>query len=54
MMGANWQADPQEKVYELTAWWFKRTASGKRIWPGQKYVLIKRTLTKLDVRLYTD
>jgi len=32
----------QERAYELTSWWFKRTASGKRIWPGQKYVLLKR------------
>jgi len=32
----------QERAEEKKAWWFKRTSSGKRIWPGQKYVLIKR------------
>jgi hypothetical protein len=34
--------DPKEKVEEKRAWWFRRTGSGKRIWPGQKYVIIKR------------
>lgn len=33
---------PQERAEEHRAWWFKRTGSGKRIWPGQKYVLVKR------------
>jgi hypothetical protein len=33
---------PKEKAEEKRAWWFRRTASGKRIWPGQKYVIIKR------------
>ena len=31
----------QETAEELTAKWFKRTKSGKLIWPGQKYVLVR-------------
>jgi len=34
--------NPQEKVEEKRAWWFKRTGSGKLLWPGDKYVLVKR------------
>lgn len=33
---------PQETANEFTALWFKRTGSGKLIWPGQKYVVVKR------------
>ena len=41
MMGANAAGDPQERAEEKRAWWWKRTASGKLVWPGKKYVLIK-------------
>jgi len=41
MMGANAYGDPQERAFEKRAGWFKRTASGKLIWPGKKYVLVK-------------
>lgn len=41
MMGANGLGDPQEKAFEYRAYWWKRTSSGKRIWPGQKYVIVK-------------
>lgn len=33
---------PKEIAEEHRAWWPMRTASKKRIWPGQKYVLVKR------------
>ena len=41
MMGASGIGDAQEKAFEHRAVWFKRTASGKHIWPGQKYVIVK-------------
>ena len=41
MMGANGFGDPQEKAFEKRAYWWKRTGSGKLIWPGQKYVIVK-------------
>jgi hypothetical protein len=41
MMGANGLGDPQERAFEKRAYWWKRTGSGKLIWPGQKYVLVK-------------
>ena len=31
----------QERAEEKRAWLWKRTASGKLVWPGKKYVLIK-------------
>ena len=34
--------NPQERVEEHRAWWFKRTGSGKLIKPGQKYIVVKR------------
>jgi hypothetical protein len=34
--------NPQEKIEEKRAWWFKRTGSGKLLWPGNKYILVKR------------
>ena len=40
-MGNNAFGDPQERVEEKRAWWFVDTISGKRIWPGQKYMLVK-------------
>jgi hypothetical protein len=42
MMGANWRPDPKERAFGLRAWWWKRTASGKLIWPGQMYVVVQR------------
>jgi hypothetical protein len=41
MMGAGGFGDPQAKAFEKRAGWFLRTDSGKLIWPGQKYVIIK-------------
>ena len=41
MMGANAYGDPQERIEYRRAFWPKTTMSGKRIWPGQKYVLVK-------------
>jgi hypothetical protein len=41
MMGASGIGDPQEQAFEEKAKWFKRTTSGKLIWPGQKYVVVK-------------
>lgn len=41
MMGANAVGDAQQKAEEKRAWWFLKTDSGKTIWPGNKYVLVK-------------
>lgn len=41
MMGANGYGDPQERAFEKRAYWWKRTSSGKRLWPGQKYIIVK-------------
>ena len=41
MMGANGLGDPQERAFEQRANWWKRTGSGKLIWPGQKYIIVK-------------
>ena len=40
-MGSTAYGDPQERIEYKRAVWFKTTASGKRIWPGRKYVLVK-------------
>ena len=45
MMGYGYYGErlnDQERATEKTAWWFKETSSGKRIWPGQNYVLLLR------------
>lgn len=41
MMGANGLGDPSERATEKRAVWFVRSTSGKLIWPGKKYVLVK-------------
>ena len=41
MMGANGTGDQQERAFEKRAGWFLRTSSGKLVWPGQKYVIVK-------------
>ena len=40
-MGIGSLGDQQESAEEKRAWWFLRTASGKTIWPGKKYVHVK-------------
>ena len=33
---------PKETAEEKRAWWFKRSGKGRLIYPGEKYVLVKR------------
>lgn len=41
MFGHSGLGDPQERAVFRRAFWFIKTASGKKIWPGQRYVLVK-------------
>ena len=41
VLGASGFGDPQERAFEYRAYWWKRTSSGKLLWPGQKYVIVK-------------
>lgn len=41
MMGASGLGDPQQLAFEKRSWWWKRTSSGKLIWPGKKYIVVQ-------------